>query len=289
MSTLKDFKNKYVGLMSESGIENAAFDFDYVVQEEGNITRFDLLANPDMEIYSETEKKLSEIFLRYIKGEPLQYILGYTYFMNGKFKVAPGVLIPRSDTEVVVEQALEYIKNHENSSVLDLCCGSGCIGLSIAETCHSVNVCLCDISPIAVEITTENSSALGLNKRTEILEGNLFEALSSRIKKDKFQMIISNPPYISREIVKTLEPRVKNYEPTLALDGGEDGLDFYRAIVKEAPKHLLTGGMLIFEIGYDQADSVADLMTISGEFSEIKTFKDYGGNFRGVSGLLKGN
>ena len=156
MSTLKDFKNKYVGLMSESGIENAAFDFDYVVQEEGNITRFDLLANPDMEIYSETEKKLSEIFLRYIKGEPLQYILGYTYFMNGKFKVAPGILIPRSDTEVVVEQALEYIKNHVNASVLDLCCGSGCIGLSIAEACPSVNVCLCDISPIAIEITTEN-------------------------------------------------------------------------------------------------------------------------------------
>ena len=100
-------------------------------------------------------------------------------------------------------------------------------------------------------------------------------------------MIISNPPYISREIVKTLNSRVKDFEPTLALDGGEDGLDFYRAITKESPKHIVPGGMLIFEVGYDQADAVAKIMENSDDFYNIRTYKDYGGNFRGVSGLLK--
>ncbi len=275
--------------MFESGIENAAFDFDYVLQEEGNITLAELLTEPEKELSPEKEKHLSQIFERYINGEPLQYALGYTWFMNNKFKVSPGVLIPRFDTEVICEHALNYLRKNKHNFILDLCCGSGCIGLSLADACPTLNVCLCDISPDAIKLTKENATNLGLTDRVEILKGDLFSALSSRIIKDKFQMIISNPPYISREIIKTLDSRVKDYEPILALDGGDDGLDFYRKIVKESPDYLVPGGMLIFETGYDQTKAVGDLMAESGDFYRIEIYKDYGGNFRGVSGLFNGN
>ncbi len=286
---LKELKKQYIEHMKKSGIESAAFDFNYILQEVCGISAADMLTSPDMALNDTDQQKLTEILGRYIQGEPLQYILGYAWFMNNKFKVSPGVLIPRSDTEVVCEKAIEFLKSRENPCVLDMCCGSGCIGLSIADSCPTANVTLCDISPTAVEIAAENAHFTGVKSRVEILEGNLFGALKSKKESHNFSLIISNPPYISREIIKELDSRVRDYEPTLALDGGTDGLDFYRTIVSESPKHLANGGMLIFETGYDQTDSVAKLMRASCVYENIEIFKDYGGNFRGVSGIFKGD
>ncbi|MBE7056574.1 MAG: peptide chain release factor N(5)-glutamine methyltransferase [Ruminococcaceae bacterium] len=289
MITLKEFKDKYIGKMIESGIESAAFDFNYILQEVSGISKTDIIINPDKTLTEEQTKCLSTVFERYIKGEPLQYILGYTWFMNNKFSVAPGVLIPRSDTEVVCEKAISYLNNFKKPSVIDMCTGSGCIGLSIASACPSASVYLCDISPVAMEISCENSSSLGLSSRVKILKGDLFKALDSLKTSQKYQMIISNPPYISREIIKLLDSRVRDHEPILALDGGIDGLDFYRKIISEASLYLKNDGMLIFETGYDQTEAVASLMEESGFYKDIERFKDYGGNYRGVSGIYKGD
>ena len=130
---------------------------------------------------------------------------------------------------------------------------------------------------------------MALENNIKVLSGDLFNALEKEEIKGKIQMVISNPPYISREIVKSLDSRVRDYEPTLALDGGIDGLDFYRSIIMDSVSYLKKGGMLIFETGYDQTEEVAELMRLSENFSHIERFKDYGGNFRGVSGIYKGD
>lgn len=285
---LNDLKKHYIEIMKKSGIESAAFDFNYILQEVCGISSVDMLTDPNLCLSSDIENRFTEILKRYIGGEPLQYILGYTWFMSSKFNVVPGVLIPRSDTEVVCERAIEYLKAYKGASVLDLCCGSGCIGLSIAEACPTSHVKLCDISPVAIDITTENARFLEVNSRVEILRGNLFEALRNSKNSTEFQLIVSNPPYIPREIINGLDARVRDHEPILALDGGIDGLDFYRTIIKESPVHLVSGGMLIFETGYDQTEVVADLFRNSDVFEDIEIFKDYGGNFRGVSALYTG-
>lgn len=289
LSTLKELKDKYVKEMKESGIESAAFDFDYILQEAADISLAELLTEPDKEPAPEQEKILTDVLDRYIKGEPLQYILGYTWFMGNKIKVSPDVLIPRYDTEVPCELANQYLEGCKKPKILDMCCGSGCIGLSLAKARPEGEVYLCDISPAAINLTRENAASLELNHCTKILQGDLFQALSEEKKLPKFNLIISNPPYISREIVKSLDSRVRDYEPSLALDGGVDGLDFYRKIISESHKYLVKGGMLIFETGYDQATLVGDMMDESQDFYNIEIFKDYGGNFRGVCGLYNGN
>jgi release factor glutamine methyltransferase len=217
---------------------------------------------------AECEQKLQEILQRRKKGEPLAYILGERYFMGLPFKVKPGILIPRQETELLCEQAIETIQKEHLERVLDLCTGSGCIAVSIAKFSEA-SVWAADISETAVEMTREN--ARRQNVSLQVIQSDLFLNVQN-----KYDMITANPPYIDDEAYAGLEYGVRNYEPALALQGGPDGLEFYRRIAAQAPEYLRPGGYLIQEIGYNQGEAVRKLLSEQG-FSEIEIRQDYAG------------
>ena len=226
---------------------------------------------------SEETKKIMDAVEKRLKHVPIAYIFGKTNFYGYDFKVNENVLIPRLDTEIVVEKVIEDIKaKNGDVSVLDIGTGSGAIAVVIQKE-TGAKVTAVDISEKALAIAKTNSET---NKtEIEFILSDLFE----NIGENKFDFIVSNPPYIESEVVNGLEPEVVSNEPILALDGGEDGLNFYKRIIADAPKHLHDGGKLYFEIGYNQADAVSNLM--KKDFKDIKVFKDYGNNDRVVSGV----
>lgn len=214
------------------------------------------------------------------KGTPIAYITGMKEFMGMDFRVSESVLIPRADTEVLVEKAIEILKCRNEAKVLDLCCGSGAIGLSIAKFIEDAHVVLADISKEAIGVSRENAVLLGLDGRVDFVVSDLFEGISG-----SFDLIASNPPYISGKDMETLPKDVADYEPHGALYGGEDGLDFYRKITEIAISRLNKDGVLIFEIGYDQGDEVMDIMKRNG-FKGIELLRDLSGRPRVVFGEL---
>ena len=213
---------------------------------------------------------------RILMGEPLQYVVGMTEFMSLKFHVADGVLIPRPDTETLVETAMEVI-GERSLSVLDIGTGSGCVGISIASYCKNSRVVSVDISEKALEIAKENAK---LNKvNVEFLKCNIL----SEIPAGSYDVIVSNPPYIPTAVIDGLDKNVKDHEPKLALDGGDDGLDFYRRITDIAPSILNSGGTLIYEVGHDQANEVKLLM--EKDFTDIQIIKDLCGINRVIKAM----
>ena len=246
-----------------------------------------------------------DIVHRRALGEPLQYITEVQNFMGIDFRVNENVLIPRQDTERLVENArliveskitkktvdpasphiYETVAARKNWKVLDLCCGSGAIGISMAKLCPNVKKVLCtDISEAALAVAKENAATAGVGKKVDFAAGDMFEALG---KKAKFDMIISNPPYIESSIIPTLQREVREHEPMLALDGGADGLDFYRTIIAQAPGYLDKKGILMLEIGYNQAEQISSMLEETEVFAKTEIVRDYGGNNRVVCALLK--
>lgn len=282
METLRDIRSKYIEDMTQSGIESAAFDFDYILSECFGISKAMQLADTELCLSESQSELLAKIINRYIAGEPLQYILGYTWFMDSKFFTDTNVLIPRSDTEILCEYAIQAIRNKkEPVRILDLCSGSGCIGISILKACPESELIMADISEYAAALSEKNASEIVPGLRYKVIKSNLFSAVPNI----QFDVIVSNPPYIASHTVDRLTDRVKNYEPRLALDGGPDGLCIYRKIIKEAPAHLKHESMLLLEIGYDQAEDVKALLQ-QGHFTHIKRIRDYGGNYRVVAACL---
>ncbi len=234
---------------------------------------------------------------RRASGEPLQYITGNQAFMGLEFMVNPSVLIPRQDTETMVEDAIEvitkgtlrgmdYAKGQNIKDVLDLCCGSGAIGISIAKLCEKTKVVCSDISDEALVVANHNARVNGC-KNLKIQKSDLFESFSGKLGNKKFDMIISNPPYIKSDVIPKLQREVKDHEPLLALDGGRDGLDFYRRIVKEAASHLQKEGILMMEIGWDQGSTLLKMLEETQSFEKIGCLKDLAGRDRIVIAQLK--
>ena len=223
---------------------------------------------------------------------PLQHITGEQEFMGHKFKVSSDVLIPRQDTETMVEDAIQLIsmgsfrgnlynedaKMKDNPDVLDLCCGSGAIGISIAKAYPRASVVCSDISKEALALAGENAKSNSA-KNVKFVESDMLSAayFNGKLKTKKFDLIISNPPYIQSAVIETLEPEVKDHEPRMALDGGEDGLDFYRRIAEDAAGHLKKNGVLMMEIGYDQKDTVKNLLAENGGYEKIIGLADLAG------------
>jgi len=234
-----------------------------------------------METLDEAEvDQFSDMVDRRKAGEPIAYIIGYKEFMGFRFSVTEDTLIPRPDTELSVEEALRVIKERGYKSVLDLCSGSGAIGLSIAKILDFTNVSLSDINKGALLVSMENAQVLGLQDKVRFFESDLFEKVNG-----KYDLIVSNPPYISGNDMEKLPDSVKNFEPEIALFGGTSGLDFYKKIIMEAKKYLNDGGTLIFEIGYDQREEV-EKMFIENGYNNLRTLKDLSGLDRVVSGTL---
>ena len=225
----------------------------------------------------------AELYRRLLKRrcsrEPLAYILGKWDFMGLEFGVSSDVLIPEQDTENLVEEVMREVCDGDR--ILDLCTGSGCILLSLLNYSNGSTGVGTDLSEGAIAVAKENALKLGLSERCDWKAGDLFEAVDPG---EKFDIIVSNPPYIRSETIGELAPEVRIHEPRMALDGGDDGLYFYKRIILEAADYLRTGGMLFLEIGYDQAEQVGALMKDAGYY-EVRTIKDYGGNDRIVCGI----
>ena len=229
--------------------------------------------------------KYFELIDRRSKGEPVQYIMGCQEFMGLEFIVNENVLIPRQDTETLVEDALEIINTgslrgedmdvkRKEWDILDLCTGSGAIGVSLAGIANKVNVTCSDISEGAIKVAKENAQKHGLAKSMKFEQGDLFKPFNKHFHKQKFDMIISNPPYIKSSVIPTLQKEVCEHEPLSALDGGESGLDFYERIVSGVGSHLKKDGVLLMEIGNDQGEAVSGLLSRNGEFTSIRVLRD---------------
>jgi len=225
------------------------------------------------EITSEQAHTIKSLIERRLKKEPLQYIIGECYFYNIKIKVGRGVLIPRPETEILVEQVLERQKLIINTGnrILDLCTGSGCIALAIGKNVPEFQIFGIDKSEKAVKYATENK-ALNNIKNVIFLVGDMFNPFKEKI----FACITANPPYVKTDEISKLQPEIKNYEPLEALNGGEDGLNFYRKIIENAEKYLLNSGLIFLEIGQGQAKAVQNIALMSG-FNVIEVVKDIAG------------
>ncbi len=263
--------------LTEQGIENAEYD-----ARELLLWAFSLDLNTYLLKRGEEAEALDRIeaFRGAIKRrkahEPLQYITNRADFYGRAFLVEPGVLIPRYDTETLIEACLPYLR--EGSRILDVCTGSGCILLTLLlEGQTGIEGIGVDISDTAIAVARENAARLGVQS-AELLKSDLFEAVEGQ-----FDLIVSNPPYIRSDVIPTLSEEVREFEPHLALDGTEDGLAFYRRITEEAPQYLKAGACLAFEIGYDQGEAVAQLMQDHG-FTEVRCLRDLGQLDRVVMG-----
>ncbi len=228
-----------------------------------------LMLHHGMEITGEQLAELGALVARRASGEPLQYILSQWSFMGLTFSVGPGVLIPRADTETLCEEALRLAKERGYKTALDLCCGSGCIGVAL-RSIGGLAVTCADISEDCVRATRENAALNGV--MLEIVQGDLFEAVAGR----RYDLMACNPPYLSRADMDALQTEV-GFEPRLALYGGADGLDFYRRIAADYGRHLNAGGALLLEIGSTQAEDVCAL------FDNASAGRDYAGNPRVVT------
>lgn len=265
-------KNK----LGEKNISTALLDAQLIVSRAAGITRAKLLACPNRELDEAETAAFYEMLKKRLRRMPMQYIMGSCEFMGLDFIVNESTLIPRNDTETVVENAIDIIRKKHYSTVLDIGTGSGAIAVSIAKYTDS-SVTASDISQGALDTAGINAEK---NKAAvKLVKSDIFSDIDG-----KFDVIISNPPYIEKAVIAALEPEVRDYEPTTALDGGEDGLHFYRKITSEAGKYLNDGGALIFEIGYDQGKAVREFMK-NNNFDEISVNKDLSGLDRVVIGF----
>ncbi len=258
------------------GIPEAKLDARLLLEYVCGTDHSTLFAHPDKEVSSEEESRYEEFIARRADREPVAYIIGNWDFMGLTFSVNESVLIPEQDTEILVEEAMRYLE--DGMKILDLCTGSGCIGLSLLNFTNNTMATCTDISKAALEVARANAENLGLSDRANIVCTDLFPDKSG----EKYDIVVSNPPYIETEVIETLAPEVKDYEPRLALDGDADGLTFYRRIIDNVGDYLYSSGYLFLEIGYDQGDVVVKLMEANGKFHDIEVIKDYSGNDRVV-------
>ena len=274
MKYLNAFENGKEKLM-RAGVDEYALDARLLLECVCGTDHSTLLAHPDKELTENEESLYASYIDRRADREPVAYILGKWDFMGLEFKVSSDVLIPEQDSEFLVEEALRHCE--DGMKVLDLCTGSGCIGLSILKYTNETRAHCTDISEAALSVAKENADSLGLSERCEFELTDLFPN-----NNEKYDIVVSNPPYIKSGVIESLAPEVKDHEPRLALDGDEDGLSFYRRIVKNAGEYLFSSGYLIMEIGYDQAEAVKGLLQENSKYHDIEVVKDFSGNDRVV-------
>lgn len=275
----KELYSHICDTLSDAGIADALSEARIIMRDAGDIDRTTILMNPDENVDDDVEQRILDILEARRLRIPLQHILGKWNFMGLDFEVSPDALIPRADTEIIVECAMKSLS--DGMRILDLCTGTGCILISLlkySNDCTGIGV---DISHKALDLARSNAGAiLPDDGRVDFLEGDLYTPVSG-----EFDIIVSNPPYIPSAVIETLEPEVKDHEPRLALDGGTDGLDLIRRIVSGADEYLIRGGYLFIEIGYDQGEAVSSIFEENG-YRDVQVLKDLAGLDRVVCGML---
>ena len=277
MSTCQEVLRQAVESLVAAGVPEAEVDAWYLFEHVTGMSRASYFLKMKEMLSEEQKSKLEALVRQRCKRIPLQYITGTQEFMGYSFLVSPSTLIPRQDTEILVEE-VSRVANQK--SVLDLCTGTGCILLSLAKLCRLTKAVGTDISAEAVETAKKNAKRL--DAAAEFYCGDLFQAVPSG---ERFDILVSNPPYIPSAVIDTLMPEVREHEPMSALDGDADGLKFYRAIIKEANKYLNRPGKLFFEIGCEQGAEVSALLLEHG-FETVSIVKDLAGLDRVVSATL---
>ena len=271
--TLKTLLEQGAKQLRDGQIADADIDAMYLLEHVFSIKRMDFLMNPKREVSEEEKERYLQEISRRASHVPLQHIIGSQEFMGFDFIVNEHVLIPRQDTEVLVE---EVAKIANGKQVLDVCTGSGCIILSLCKMCQLTKAVGLDLSTEALQVARENGKRLECD--VTFLESDLFDKVTG-----KYDIIVSNPPYIETKVIEGLMEEVREHEPYMALDGGADGLDFYRSIVEKSVEYLNDGGYLCFEIGYNQGEAVVSLMEKKG-FTNCRIVKDLAGLDRVVMG-----
>ena len=277
--TYRECYEKGQTALTQAGVPEAELNARLLLEHICGTDRNTLLAHGDRIVSESEETAYEELLHKRCQRIPLQHLTGVQNFMGLDFQVNTNVLIPRLDTEILVEEVLKHL--HDGMRILDMCTGSGCILISLLHYSNGCSGTGADISGKALEIARQNAGRLlekgdsagqaGESGRVCFIQSDLFERISGQ-----YEIIVSNPPYIEKDVIPDLMPEVKDHEPLLALDGGEDGLDFYREIIEQSPSYLCGGGMLFLEIGYNQGEAVKQLLEQKG-FHNVYVVQDYAG------------
>lgn len=283
---MKTYNDLYLDLrraLREQGEEDATQAAREIICTASGKSREEFLRDSRLYVTSDMEARIMQLARRHLDGEPVAYLIGEWSFYGLDLSISPAVLIPRPDTEVLVEQALAHIVTMGECRVLDLCAGSGCIGLAIGKNAPQSRVYLGEIDEEALKLCRQNIRRCGVSRNVVSMR---MDALCKPLREiGEFQVIVSNPPYIPTKDIDALDASVREHEPRLALDGGADGMLFYRNIVLHWKDALAVGGMLFFEVGIGQADEVLRLMRSNG-FGDLQIVKDLHGIPRVVYGTL---
>ena len=280
--TIRDVIIEYSKQLEEMS-DTPRLDVEMLLQKSlGDVDRIHIHMNINKELTKEQYELFQKLMKDRLNGRPIAYIVGNREFMGLDFYVKEGVLIPRPDTEVLVEEIIELCKGRDEVSILDIGTGSGAITVSLAKYIQNSKITSFDISEIPLEVGKKNAISNEVDHKINFVKSDLFSAIKD--KDIKFDVIVSNPPYIPKRDMNTLHTQVKDYEPYNALEGGEDGLDFYRDITEQSNMYLKENGILAYEVGHDQAMDVSVIMNEYG-YSKIYTKKDIQGIDRVVIGF----
>lgn len=280
------YNNLYMDIRQElhrAGIQAATLEARELVCFAAGKTREQFVRDGRLYVPQDVEEQARALMRRHLAGEPLAYLIGEWEFYSLPLDISEQVLIPRSDTEVLAGEAIRWLQTQQDARVLDLCAGSGCVGLAVASQVHACRVVLGEKSEAALRICRQNIRRSGLLGRVTPMPADALEPPTRQL--GEFDCIVCNPPYIPTQDIETLDVSVRDYEPHMALDGGEDGLEFYRAISENWREALHPGARLYFEVGIGQADSVLRIMRRQG-FGELEIVPDTAGIPRVVYGTL---
>ncbi|MBR6236150.1 MAG: peptide chain release factor N(5)-glutamine methyltransferase [Firmicutes bacterium] len=280
--TIKEFLEEIIRVFKKAGVECAETEARLLACHVLSCSPAFLVSHADDEMDDKVLLASAALINERCKGRPIQYVLGSANFYGIDLAVDERVLIPRPETELLAEEAIAFLKERPFPKAMDLCTGSGAIAAAVAAIVPNVKVIATDMSPKAFMLARVN---LRPYQNVKVLRGDLFEALPEG--ELPFDAILTNPPYVPAEVISTLSREVKDYEPRMALDGGADGLDIIRRIIKEAPEHLKSGGMLLMEIGHDQGSAALELAAQAGEYREARMIKDLEGHDRMLRALKR--
>ena len=288
--TILELLNWSTHCLRDHQIENPRLNAELLLARSLNLNREGLYTHLQDPFREEEKEKFERLIWKRLAGEPLQYILGYQEFWSIHLKVDPRVLIPRPETELLVEQSLSILPAaclKRTPYVLEIGTGSGAVAISLATEARDVFVVATDVSGEALLLARENAKSAGVLQRIEFVNGDLFSPIRLMPEQEPFDLILSNPPYIDRSQIQNLAREIKDYEPAVALNGGEDGMAFYRGIVSQGPSYLRRGGWLLLEVGEGQGKRVSTMIDEGGSFSRSERIKDLSGIDRVVKAQKK--